>query len=884
MDASLVKNGLARTTSRKRRPSEAGPALAKGPIDSFPNPPAAPELPKAPPLSYKPPQLNGVEAHHTNSSSASFAQRATVLTGRSIPPDPTKPELETSIAPTSAKRERRTSLNRPIGGVYAEIQQYGRNSYPSASSPTSPRRASKPQGAHQPETRNSHLSTQANSLQNPQQDIQQEALPSQTARRTSAGLANCSKGMWAADRSPLQKLEVKLSDISKEEKRARVEEAEQRLRNSKLAAQRDTLRSLEATNNDPPRQASASDAIARSLRPQQMPLTKGSDPEDSQSQGLARGQSRRISGGMNNIRSRDLDSERAVRFQDMNGPDNIRLDLEGDDEDTEYQRDLQRPGTKRALRGSPAHTESFRQASSNTQRGSKNVPPEQQKLYSSKAEPSGALDSASAFGGQPDPVPAHAVVGRGQVPKHEVPPQTAAGIQARQRVGFGRDPQYVAEVPTRRRHHLSDVLHLGRARTTDVLPETESTHRHLDEWRHGGVAQLTADDFLDDPADHSPWWETRGSGSRRRSQRANVMKKDTYEEGHGKYNLSFSSESTGKTSSPVPFWKHSTISTHTRQYVMSTKPKESLLSRMRDNVSLLSFRSKDSQHAGLGSTYSYSCPHLADHDPSHINHICKPYLSKELTRSMRSIRLRPVPNLADFSPPLFLKCGPLLRYTGMNLERLHTQARSGPQNSERETWRGSVLIVTSDIDSKYDPAPTLRLFPEPMEKLPLPQPKSETENEEDLPIHYLDPVAGLPKLSRTGKTVYVKPVDDLQHGRDLSRFESNDDGLFEDFRTAAVPTAYGTPEYRHGQNGPSAIQANQGRRPKKGRRVTGVRLHAEREVTFWRFNLEIELQSQETRIAYSINNGPAIGFWVPARGQTMNVMFHSCNGFSLSVK
>jgi hypothetical protein len=54
-------------------------------------------------------------------------------------------------------------------------------------------------------------------------------------------------------------------------------------------------------------------------------------------------------------------------------------------------------------------------------------------------------------------------------------------------------------------------------------------------------------------------------------------------------------------------------------------------------------------------------------------------------------------------------------------------------------------------------------------------------------------------------------------------------------------------------------------------------------VTFWRFNIQVELGDRQTRIAYRINRGPAMGFWVPARGETMNIMFHSCNGFSLSV-
>lgn len=250
---------------------------------------------------------------------------------------------------------------------------------------------------------------------------------------------------------------------------------------------------------------------------------------------------------------------------------------------------------------------------------------------------------------------------------------------------------------------------------------------------------------------------------------------------------------------------------------------------------------------------------------------------------MRAIRTHPVPGITTFNPPLYLKCGPLLRYTGMKRDRLNS-IHNG--TAERETWRGSVMIVTADAGSKYDPAPTLRLFPEPMELVPPPPEPIESENRNEVPSEFIDPIAGLPKLSRTGRTIYVKPVDDLEEGVDLSHVE-NDDGLFEETRTAAVPTSYGTPEYRSERSGPqigSAVNRRQDhRKPKRGQRVRGVRLHAERGVTFWRFNLEVELQAQETRIAYSINSGPAVGFWIPAKGQSMNIMFHSCNGFSLSV-
>lgn len=196
------------------------------------------------------------------------------------------------------------------------------------------------------------------------------------------------------------------------------------------------------------------------------------------------------------------------------------------------------------------------------------------------------------------------------------------------------------------------------------------------------------------------------------------------------------------------------------------------------------------------------------------------------------------------------------------------------------------MIVTSDDHSVCNPAPVLRLFHQPMSLLPPPPQQFDGSNDEALPSEYVDPVAGLPKISRTGGTVYVKPVEDLDVGKDVSRIE-NDDGLYEDTRTANVPTSYGKADEFLGRTPSTATATGKPKsstRTGRFREVKAVRLHTERNTTFWRFNLEIELGDKETRIAYRINQGPPIGFWVPARGQTMNIMFHSCNGFSMSVE
>jgi hypothetical protein len=178
------------------------------------------------------------------------------------------------------------------------------------------------------------------------------------------------------------------------------------------------------------------------------------------------------------------------------------------------------------------------------------------------------------------------------------------------------------------------------------------------------------------------------------------------------------------------------------------------------------------------------------------------------------------------------------------------------------------MIVTVDAESSYSKPPTLRLFKQPMDILPPPP-----REVDDLDPAYVDPIEGQFKVSRTGKTLYVKPVDEIAEDEDLSRIE-DDTGIFSQNRSA----------YGNGTSPRSTrIHKKDGEKLGKFRDVPGVRLHAERGVTFWRFNLEIELGSKQVRVAYKINQGPAVGFWVPAKGESMNIMFHSCNGFSFSV-
>ncbi|KAL7917132.1 hypothetical protein ACQKWADRAFT_307519 [Trichoderma austrokoningii] len=233
-----------------------------------------------------------------------------------------------------------------------------------------------------------------------------------------------------------------------------------------------------------------------------------------------------------------------------------------------------------------------------------------------------------------------------------------------------------------------------------------------------------------------------------------------------------------------------------------------------------------------------------------------------------------------FKPQLYLKCGPLLRYCGLRSEQAAPRPR-GPAAAvpDREIWRGSVMIVTNDAGSSYDIAPTLRLFVQDIELLPPPPHQVNGE----LSPEYVDPIAGHPKLGRSGETLYVRPVDHLEEGRDLSHDES-EDGLFERTRSPPdEPLPHGLQDYPGSFASRRARASIDGEKMQKYKEVRGFRLHAEQGCTFWRFNIEVELREQQQRIAYRINRGPAMAFWVPGRGQAMNMMFHSCNGFSIGV-
>lgn len=925
-------NGVARTASRRRRVSGAGSA-GKAQLESFPRPPA-PDVPRAPPVSYRNPYANGDPSTIRNTNSTSFAARASAIPGGSdlISSDPSASGSEQ--VGQASRHNRRGSLNRSSAVPYPE-DQYAFVSPTVDPISTQPSSKASTSGQQQPTGQPLPRRPVNSTTSRPYSEVNLPS-PSTNRRQSSTGVADSRSG-WAPDRSPLQTLEVKLNDISKEEKRARVEQAEQRLRNSKASNGRSRTdnKADPSVNRIPARRVSAdtgsrskegSPKQARQVRegyPQGIDHSPRDAPADSEAIDDTHARpdryqelrSERAPAGADQYSSQGRTRQTARRSSELTKPEQqpgraVRFEGNGQLEDLgsspenyhgpglEYSNGLDRQSVAYQQEAAPdlgkaTSLQYKRSSQGQTKMGSrysKQVPSQQQNLYSSRAQSSAPNETAATYGGLPDPVPGNAVLGQSQHHTYEIPPQTASGINAKQTVGFSSPQAAVGNASDGRSHRLSGILHHGHKDQNRQPKVLDTTPRRLDEWKHGGTARLTAADHraeAEPVTKSNTWWEGGGSGSKRTSRKTDFdtssNDQTTIGDDQGKHGVhdTFFIPQKKRSSKAAEDALGGSIEFHVRPYVgnggLSTR---SLLGK---HTFISSLRSRRHGGPSLSSAYSYSCPRLSEHSIYYRDHICKPYVSNELTKSMRSIRIRAAPETGSFNPPLYLKCGPLLRYTGLRRDRQQNlRSRGGPSSTERETWRGSVLILTTDAESTYNPAPFLRLYPEPMELLPPPPQQVNDESGQSLPAEYIDPVAGLPKLSRIGTTLYVKPVEDLEQGADLSRVE-DDTGLYEETRTAAVPTSYGTPNF-HPSSGKGNDRHGTPKRPKKGQEVRGVRLHAERGVTFWRFNLEVELTGHEARIAYRINHSAPVGFWVPAKGQTMNVMFHSCNGFSMSVK
>lgn len=608
-----------------------------------------------------------------------------------------------------------------------------------------------------------------------------------------------------SDRSPLQRLEVKLDDISKEEKRARLEEAEM-LAEERAAAAR-AARANRAVSADArqSRRMSAMDADKKvpmrsnSSRHTSVPVTASdaapidlSPPWDPSAKPIARSTSQRQPAPSSNpanqnrvgqsavnrsvsLRDRDVpgrsrpesDAHKPQNVNRNNGMRGLGLSGIGDQDWTLDPQKTANVGRQDSRRVSIQPEEDTGGAGRN--RGLSNIPAGKQQLHDRMGRDFGIAAAQEHM--QPDPLPRESVRNtREDVPKYEIPPQSAAGQLARDQIGFSaKDPEITASTNLEKSHgshslHLSDMLHRHR----DPVRRYQAP-KLLDEWKRAELASLFAKDLdleaaVEGTDKDKAWWETSGSRRRRSTSSRNTAQ-------HPRYDGAFE-DSNGQT---------------------------------------------------------------------------------------------------VFNPQLYLKCGPLLSYKG--IRKAQTSSRRNV-----EMWRGTILIVTNDAQSSYTSRPVLRIFKQPMDILPPPPARLDTSSGQQLDPEYVDPLAGQIKSSRTGKTLYARPVHELDEEVDLSRVE-NDSGLFEEKKSAP----YGSDHNDMTEKPSTRLKAVDGEKLGKFKEVRGIRLHAERRVTFWRFSVEIELGAEQARIAYRINRGPAIGFWVPAKGETMNMMFYSCNGFSMGM-
>ncbi|KAG9233554.1 hypothetical protein BJ875DRAFT_378390 [Amylocarpus encephaloides] len=709
---------------------------------------------------------------------------------------------------------------------------------------------------------------------------------------------------WAPDRSPLQRLELTLDSITKEEKRSRVEEAEQ------LAKA--------GTNGEKPKQNSVrfrNRPIAKSLEggSRQEPEAfldpvpvADSSPRQEQ---LIR-------------RRRALERQRPVEV----APPVSKTSVEPSDYqcEAESREDIPRQENASALRGQSVRDRSYIPVAVG---GAAGAAPERSTSNRLQKEKPGdpwlhlrieAENKCSNSTSQRPSVTAEQATGPSKEPNsqsvsqitvdRELPPHA---VDSNRELEFDSDEEDMGSKPARR---LSKIERLAGQRlpadtlksqssnsqateTVKVngkkygLPFTRSTSnagnrayghqeestsqhllvgnlhqkqenvseqgvytpaRRLDEWKKGGVAQLSGPLLNLDLKEQieldkdKAWWEAGHTNKRRRSTSTKQRRAEAYDGEYDDNNGMDFQLSTSNLNSNV---ECEGCAIEAKSPGKLTKVL-TLLLVVPTHLSI----SGSSPHLSLAHTTSSSSA-LKEHS---------------LIFKSRSIRERPIIAPTRFKPPLFMKAGPSLRYCGLRREPAPpraVRALTGVKH-EREIWRGSIMIVTQDEHSSYELAPTLRLFLQPMDLIP--PPPAQVDGEE-LATEYIDPLAGLPKIGRDGRTLYIRPVENLEEGRDLSKLES-DEGLFETQRSnfdGAAERKCAKPHY-------------DGEKAGKYKEVRGFRLHAEHGVTFWRFNLEIELREKQQRIAYRINRGPATGFWVPGRGQAMNIMFHSCNGFSYS--
>lgn len=688
---------------------------------------------------------------------------------------------------------------------------------------------------------------------------------------------------WAPDRSPLQRLEIALDSITKEEKRARVEEAERLIKEREGTFEQPNQNTVRFRNRP------VAKAPLGGLQPERRPITDESLPRTAS---IKSKESLPRSGSALERRPiTHASPPTGVSIKERSPTLNREIGIGSIPQRTSSKK--QKSGIPAAA-GAVAATEKTGLYRSISNKLRKDPPRDHWTRRQSETErqPEDEVIPSPVSGGQiPSAIPRRAtepirsrtppvretelhdefsydseeemagfpfirkrktglLTGRSQSLKHS----SSAKYDRKSDSIFTKDPSgppMTGDGPDdheAHHHHLGELFH--HHHKYEPGNGLYAPPQRLTEWKTGERA-LLAGSLLDleddaseiDDAEKATWWETRPSRKRSVRQKKAEAYDGEYDDSNGTVPLAFGS----------------------MEDCAGCIAEQHLPLHTRSSTGFVKLRPK---HKSGYASKVVAANQLSDKQKSPSTPLRGP--DHSLTCAMRVIRVRPDIAPTRFKPPLLLKCGPLLRYYGIRTEKTSSRSVARGPLPEREVWRGSVMIVTQDASSSYELAPTLRLFLQPVDLM---QPPTQVDGEELAP-EYVDSIAGLPKVGRDGRTLYTRPVDDLPEEQDLSQIET-DEGLFESHPSRLD----GKAERKRTRQ----REQYDGEKAGKFREVRGFRLHRDRGVTFWRFNIEVELRSKQQRIAYRINRGPATGFWVPARGQSMNIMFYSCNGFTMDV-
>jgi hypothetical protein len=179
---------------------------------------------------------------------------------------------------------------------------------------------------------------------------------------------------------------------------------------------------------------------------------------------------------------------------------------------------------------------------------------------------------------------------------------------------------------------------------------------------------------------------------------------------------------------------------------------------------------------------------------------------------------------------LEVKCGPLLNYRRM----------------EDHTWFGSVLIVTKGGGLHDRPPPVL--------------------------------------LLKAGVDANIRSLDGQLSTNGLNGVEGEGHGVVNgvDYSTRGSTTTSQAPSNGGPTNGITNGDIGD-------TKIIGTKLYSDPNNKFWRFDLEVPMKEKEIRCDYSIpglsflseTKNDKQSFYIPAITDSMRIMFHSCNGFSV---